>query len=75
MTCTYRATERDCMQAAARAGKLWACKSNLFARTIWNLYRRQIALHAFWTLAEVAVRCSRLLSVCLDACLAKLTAA
>ncbi|DBA68013.1 TPA: hypothetical protein ACH3X2_014044 [Trebouxia sp. C0005] len=45
----------QCRERAA-SGRLWFLKSNLFARTMLNLYWHRMALHGFWTLMEVAVR-------------------
>jgi len=44
------------LQERAASGRLWFLKSNLFARTLLNLYWHRMALHGFWTLMEVAVR-------------------
>lgn len=45
------------LQEGLASGKLWFLKSNLFARTVLLLHWRRMALHGFWTLLEVVVRC------------------
>ena len=62
-SCMYKlAYFVDCtiamLQEDLASGRIWFLKSNLFARTILHLHWRRMALHGFWTLLEVVVRCA-----------------